>query len=81
MLSLTVGTAASHDGRMTAAFRLCFATLILIFLSASALAQSSAGRVLGTVTDASGAAVPDAAVVVTDVQRGTSRTTTTDAAG
>ena len=86
MLSRTTGAAASQDGPMTAALmtaasRLWLAAIILILLSASALAQSSAGRVLGTVTDASGAAVPDAAVVVTDVQRGTSRTTTTDAAG
>src|SRR5258708_1846485 len=81
MLSRPVGTAASQDGRMTAAFRLWFAIFLLILVSASARAQSIAGRVLGTLTDQSGAAVPGATIVVTDVQRGTSRTTTTDESG
>src|ERR1700704_4315873 len=44
-------------------------------------AQSTAGRVLGTVTDQSGAAVVSAKVVITDLERGTSRTLTTDEAG
>jgi hypothetical protein len=44
-------------------------------------AQSSAGRILGTVTDQSGAAVVSARVVITDLERGTSRTLTTDDAG
>src|SRR5271157_5873949 len=58
---------------------------LLIFalnrLSPVAVAQSTAGRVLGTVTDQSGAAVASASVIVTDTQRGTSRTLTTDASG
>jgi len=45
------------------------------------LAQSTAGRVLGSVSDPSGAAVAGATVLVTDVNRGTSRTLTTDEAG
>ncbi|HZW81019.1 MAG TPA: carboxypeptidase regulatory-like domain-containing protein [Candidatus Deferrimicrobiaceae bacterium] len=45
------------------------------------VAQSTSGRVLGSVTDASGAAVTGATVVVTDTERGTSRTLTTDDAG
>ena len=53
----------------------------LLSLSVSALAQSTAGRILGTLTDQSGAAVAGATVVVTDTQRGTSRTTTTDDSG
>jgi len=44
-------------------------------------AQSTAGRVLGTISDPSGAAVAGANVVVTDVERGTSRSLTTDPAG
>jgi len=44
-------------------------------------AQSTAGRILGTVTDQSGAAVASAKVVITDLERGTSRTLTTDEAG
>jgi hypothetical protein len=54
---------------------------IAVFLSLAAWAQSTAGRILGTVTDQSGASVSGAFVVVTDIARGTSRTLTTDAAG
>jgi len=52
-----------------------------LLASASCLAQSTAGRILGGVSDQTGAAVNGAAVVVTDVQRGTSRTVSTDATG
>jgi hypothetical protein len=45
------------------------------------LAQSTAGRVLGSVSDQSGAAISGATVVVTDLERGASRTLTTDEAG
>jgi len=45
------------------------------------MAQSTAGRVLGTITDQSGASVAGATVVVTDTQRGTSRSLTTGASG
>jgi hypothetical protein len=54
----------------------------LILLScAAAFSQSTAGRILGAVTDQSGAAVNGATVVLTDVQRGTSRTVVTDDTG
>ena len=72
---------ASRDGRTSRAFRIPFVVLTLMAISASALAQSTAGRILGTLTDQSGAAVAGAAVVVTDTQRGTSRTVTTDESG
>jgi hypothetical protein len=82
MLSRTVSSATSRDGRMTAATtRLFLATCTLLLFSVPALAQSTAGRILGTVTDQSGAAVPGATVVVTDVQRGTSRRLMTDDSG
>jgi Carboxypeptidase regulatory-like domain/TonB dependent receptor len=55
--------------------------LALCALCPLALAQTTAGRVLGSVTDQSGASIPGATVVVTDVDRGTSRTLTTDEAG
>ena len=54
---------------------------VVILLSLAAGGQSTAGRILGTVTDASGAAVGGATVVVTDAARGTTRNLTTDAAG
>jgi protocatechuate 3,4-dioxygenase beta subunit len=44
-------------------------------------AQTTTGRILGRVTDSSGAAVAGAAVLVTDTQRGTTRSATTDASG
>ena len=72
--------------RCTATFAVHVATaatfLFLFFaMSLPGLAQSTAGRVLGSVSDPSGAAVTGASVIVTDVERGTSRTLTTDQAG
>ncbi len=81
MLSRPVSAAVSYDGRMTAASRFLFATFMLLLFSTSALAQSTAGRILGTLTDQSGAAVAGATIVITDVQRGTSRTLTSDESG
>src|SRR6266403_974758 len=43
--------------------------------------QTTTGRILGTVRDQSGAAVAGAAVVVTDIQRGTTRAAASDASG
>jgi hypothetical protein len=43
--------------------------------------QTTTGRILGTVSDQSGAAVAGAAVVVTDAQRGTTRAVASDASG
>src|SRR5579863_6987037 len=45
------------------------------------LAQTYTGRILGVVVDQTGAALAGAQVVVTDMQRGVSRTLTTDQAG
>lgn len=69
----------SHDGRTITA--LLLATFTLLLFCGLAVAQSTSGRILGTLTDQSGAAVAGATVVVTDVQRGTSRTVTTDESG
>jgi hypothetical protein len=44
-------------------------------------AQTTTGRILGSVTDSTGAAVAGAQVSVTDTQRGTTRTATTDTSG
>src|ERR1700692_2389427 len=46
-----------------------------------ARSQSSAGRILGTLTDQSGGVVEGATVTINDTQRGTTRTLTTNQAG
>ncbi len=81
MLSRPLSAAASHAGRTTAGSWLWLATFAVVLLSASAMAQTTAGRILGTLTDQSGAAVAGATVVVTDVQRGLTRTITADDSG
>jgi len=59
-----------------------FATILGVLLfSLSLFAQTNFGRILGTVTDQTGAVLPGATVSVIDTQRGLARTLTTDAAG
>jgi len=70
----------SHDGGAVGT-RLWLATFTFFLFSVPVLAQSTAGRILGTLTDQSGAAVSGATVVVTDTQRGTERSATTDETG
>jgi Carboxypeptidase regulatory-like domain len=57
------------------------AILGVLLLSVALFAQGSSGRILGTVTDQTGAVLPGATVTVTDTERGLTRTLTTDAAG
>src|SRR5215469_6257427 len=80
-VSMVSRVSASRDGRMSAPFRLLVFSLSLLLLAVPVLAQTTAGRILGTLTDQSGAAVAGANVVVTDIQRGTTRSTTTDESG
>jgi hypothetical protein len=54
---------------------------LLLAVSVPLFSQSTSGRILGSVSDQSGAGVAGAAVVVTDVQRGTTRAVATDASG
>ena len=57
-------------------------TLLLIALSCGlAEAQSTFGTIVGTVTDASGAVVPNASVKIINTDENTSRTVTSDAGG
>jgi hypothetical protein len=56
-------------------------TLAMLLLSLAAFSQGSAGRVVGTVTDANGGTIAGASVTILDVQRGTSRPLTTDESG
>src|ERR1700727_71330 len=85
MVSRTVTTVAPRDERARAVtcsrstFVASICAVILFCLPASS--QTTAGRVLGTVSDPSGAAVAGARVLLTDTQRGESRTLTTDDSG
>jgi Carboxypeptidase regulatory-like domain len=55
--------------------------LVIAVPSVFSQASSSTAELRGQVTDAAGAAVPGAAVTITDVGKGTSRSTTTDDSG
>ncbi len=70
---------ATFAGQLVCNTALAF--LMVCALCFPGLGQSTSGRVLGSVSDPSGAAVAGATVVITDVQRGSARTLTTDEAG
>ena len=53
----------------------------VLLAALTAFSQSSTGRILGDVRDASDAAIVGASVEITDVERGVTRTTVTDGAG
>jgi hypothetical protein len=53
----------------------------LSLFSVALFAQGSYGRILGTVTDQTGAVLAGATVTVTDTERGLARTLSTDGAG
>jgi Carboxypeptidase regulatory-like domain/TonB dependent receptor len=79
MTFLSTALSASH---VTAVARnVLFSVLALGLLNVSTIAQSTAGRVLGTITDQSGASLSGASIVITDTQRGTARSLTTGATG
>src|ERR1700686_2535730 len=61
--------------------RLLAAAIGASLLCVPAFAQGTQGRILGTITDPSGAVIAGATVTVTDVQRGIPRTLTTDQSG
>src|SRR6266853_6736090 len=63
------------------ALRVLGGTLVVLLLSLPAFSQGSAGRIVGTITDQTGGAIGGATVTVLDVQRGTTRTLTTDDSG
>jgi Carboxypeptidase regulatory-like domain/TonB dependent receptor len=79
---MTFRSAALSAGHVTNATpQIVLLLLTLCAMSFPGMAQSTAGRVLGRVTDQSGASVAGATVEVTDTQRGTSRALITDASG
>lgn len=62
-------------------FPILFAGIIGLCLCQIAVGQAVYGNVIGTVNDPSGAAVPNARVSITDIDRGTSTQTTTNVSG
>ena len=63
------------------ALALAFFACAILLLSTPASAQAIYGSIFGTVTDKSGAAVPDATITVTDEAKGTVVTVTSNASG
>ena len=61
--------------------RLLCGALGVLLICLPAWSQGNAGRILGTLTDQSGGVLVGATVTVTDTQRGTTRTLTTNQAG
>src|SRR5665213_759794 len=66
---------------MSNCMRVFTVSLCALLACLPAFSQGSAGRILGTVTDQSGGVIAGATVTVMDVQRGVTRTLTTDQAG
>lgn len=59
----------------------CFILLIAFCLVGTCFAQFETGALVGTITDASGAVIPGATVVVTNIETGVKLTRTTDSSG
>jgi hypothetical protein len=83
-LAITAQSTFAEVGSMRSAakaVRLLASILCASLVSLPLLSQTYTGRILGDVSDATGAAVAGATVTITDAQRGTTRTLTTDASG
>src|SRR5271154_5105222 len=61
--------------------RTLFLVCLLVALAIPAISQTTLGRILGSVIDQSGGSVAGVTVIITDVQRGSTRAVTTDASG
>ena len=66
---------------MRKAAAIVFLALLALLSGTTALGQAVYGNIVGTVTDPSGAAVPNAKVTITDTSRGVSVNTTTNESG
>src|SRR5438874_12002335 len=53
----------------------------LFLIAVPEFPQGNTGRILGNITDATGALIPGASVTITNVERGTSQTLVTNEAG
>jgi Carboxypeptidase regulatory-like domain/TonB dependent receptor len=78
---MTFRSSAMSAGQVATALRILLLVTVLALTIRPAMSQSTGGRILGAITDQTGAAVAGATVVVTDSQRGASRSLTTDTSG
>src|SRR6516164_8671128 len=76
MTSVTLKTA--RCGRILSVLG---ATVGVLLFSGALFAQANFGRILGTVTDQTGAVIAGAAVTIVDTERGVARSLITDQAG
>jgi len=72
---------ASIRPRVKSAVQLLGAAIGIFMICLPAFSQGNAGRILGTLTDQSGGVLVGATVTVTDTQRSSTRTLTTNQAG
>src|SRR5882672_6769382 len=68
-------------GSLRNAFHLLGVCSAVFLFSLSAFSQANSGRILGSITDQTGGAITGATVSIRDIERGTTRTLTTDDAG
>ena len=78
-ISLRSGIAARLGALVVS--RVAIAAVLFLVVSAALPAQTTTGRILGTVQDQSGGVLPGATVTITDMQRGVTRTLSADDAG
>src|SRR5215471_21582044 len=69
------------SARLRFCARLVVGVCLCMFTSAVSLSAQATGRIFGSVTDPSGAIIPGVSVTITDMERGTSRSLTTDESG
>ena len=82
MYSVSLGSMKTSSYQRTS--RISFFAFVLCGVLAASLhggAQAVYGTIFGTVTDASGAVVPNAAITITDVSKGTTTSATTNGSG
>jgi hypothetical protein len=66
---------------LSKSIRVLSLALAIFLASVPVFSQTVTGRILGTITDSTGAAIRGATLTITDTQRGTTRTLTTDDSG
>jgi hypothetical protein len=81
MSSLSLRFTSSIWVRVRKAAEVLGVTLGVLLICLPLFSQGSYGRILGSVTDQTGGVIAGATVTITDVDRGVSRTLTTDDAG